>query len=207
VDVRVALGDGRLLSGTVTGVRGDLLLTTTFSRVSAKHRIAAWVRLLALTASWPDRPFAAATVGRGQRRGDVRTAWVPPLGSDAAQRGAVARAELAVVVDLYDRGMREPLPLACQSSAAYADAARRGQDGFAAALKEWESEWNFDKEDQDAEHQMAFGGVLTLDEIAELAPGEGEEGEGWLASEDSRFGRLARRLWEGLLSREEVRAR
>ena len=85
VDVRVPLDDGRLLSGTVTGVRGDLLLATTFSRVSAKHRIAAWVRLLALTASWPERPFAAATVGRGQRRNDVRTAWIEPLGEDAGR--------------------------------------------------------------------------------------------------------------------------
>jgi exodeoxyribonuclease V gamma subunit len=207
VDVRVPLDDGRLLSGTVTGVRGDLLLATTFSRVSAKHRIAAWVRLLALTASWPDRPFAAATVGRGQSRGDVRTAWVAPLGADAAQRAAAARAELTVVLDLYDRGMCEPLPVSCQSSAAYADAARRGQDAFAAALKEWESVWNFDNEDREAEHQMAFGGVLTLTEITEFAPAEDEQGDGWPESEDSRFGRLARRLWEGLLSREEVRAR
>jgi exodeoxyribonuclease V gamma subunit len=196
-----------LLSGTVTGVRGDLLLTTTFSRVSAKHRIAAWVRLLALTATWPERPFAAATVGRGQSRGDVRTAWVAPLGSDAAARAAVARAELAVVLDLYDRGMREPLPMFCLTSAAYAEATRQGLDGHAAAVKAWETEWNFDKEDREPEHQMAFGSVLALSEVLDIAPGDGEAGEGWLEAEDSRFGRLARRLWEGLLAREEVRAR
>jgi exodeoxyribonuclease V gamma subunit len=207
VDVRVALDDGRLLSGTVTGVRGDLLLSTTFSRVSAKHRIAAWVRLLALSATWPERPFAAATVGRGQGRDDVRTAWVHPLGPEGAARAAAAHAELAVVMDLYDRGMREPLPMFCQSSAAYADAAHRGQDGLAAAAKEWESEWNFEKEDRDAEHQMAFGGVLTLSEMIEMPPADGEGGDGWPESETSRFGRLSRRLWEGLLDREEVRAR
>jgi len=207
VDVRVALGDGRLLSGTVTGVTGDLLLATTFSRVSAKHRIAAWVRLLALTASAPERPFAAATVGRGQGRGDVRTAWIESLGDDAEQRGAAARAELAVLMDLYDRGMREPLPMFCLTSAAYAEAARQGQDGYGAALKEWETEWNFEREDRDAEHRMAFGRVLTLSEVLEIAPGEGEDGQGWPDAEASRFGRLARRLWEGLLAREEVRAR
>ncbi|HEY1565531.1 MAG TPA: hypothetical protein VGF68_00875, partial [Solirubrobacteraceae bacterium] len=206
VDVRAVLDDGRLLSGTVTGVTGDLLLTTTFSRVSAKHRIAAWVRLLALTASSPGRPFAAATVGRGQGRGDVRTAWVQPLGDDAEQRRACARAELAVLMDLYDRGMREPLPLFCLTSAAYAQMARQGQDGYGAALKEWESEWNREREDRDAEHQMVLGGVLTLPEVLELAPAAGESGDGWPDSESSRFGRLARRLWEGLLAREEVRA-
>jgi exodeoxyribonuclease V gamma subunit len=207
IDVRVALDDGRLLNGTVTGVSGDLLLTTTFSRVSAKHRIAAWVRLLALTASAPERPFAAATVGRGQGRGDVRTAWIEPLGGDAEERLAVARAELAVLMDLYDRGMREPLPMFCLTSAAYAEAARQGQDGYVAAVKEWETEWNFEKEDREAEHQMALGGVLTLSEVLDIAPGDGEAGEGWLDVEESRFGRLARRLWEGLLAREEVRAR
>ena len=192
VDVRVPLHDGRLLSGTVTGVRGDLLLATTFSRVSAKHRIAAWVRLLALTASWPERPFAAATVGRGQRRDDVRTAWIEPLGEDAGGRLAAARSELAILMDLYDRGMREPLPLFCATSAAYADAARRGQDAFAAALKEWETEWDFDKEDREAEHQMAFGGVLTLAEVLDIAPAEDERGDGWVEGaepESSRFGR------------------
>ncbi len=209
VDVRVPLDDGRLLSGTVTGVRGDLLLATTFSRVSAKHRIAAWVRLLALTASWPERPFAAATVGRGQRRDDVRTAWIEPLGEDAGHRRAAARSELAILMDLYDRGMREPLPLFCATSAAYADAARRGQDAFAAALKEWETEWDFDREDREAEHQMAFGGVLALADVLDIAPAEDEGGDGWAdgaESEASRFGRLARRLWEGLLAREQVRA-
>jgi exodeoxyribonuclease V gamma subunit len=207
IDVRVALDDGRLLSGTVTGVSGDLLLATTFSRVSAKHRIAAWVRLLALTASSPERPFAAATVGRGQGRDDVRTAWVEPLGADVDERRTVARAELAVLMDLYDRGMREPLPMFCLTSAAYAQAARQGQDGYAAALKEWETEWNREREDRDAEHQMALGGVLALTEVLEIAPAGGETGAGWPESEDSRFGRLARRLWEGLLAREEVRVR
>jgi exodeoxyribonuclease V gamma subunit len=207
IDVRVAFDDGRLLSGTVTGVTGDLLLATTFSRVAAKHRIAAWVRLLALTASAPHRPFAAATVGRGQGREDVRTAQIAPLGVASDDRRAVARTELTVLLDLYDRGMREPLPIFCQTSAAYAEATHRGQDGYAAALKEWETEWSFDREDREPEHQMALGGVLTLSEVLSIAPGDGEAGDGWLEAEPSRFGRLARRLWEGLLAREEVRAR
>jgi exodeoxyribonuclease V gamma subunit len=53
VDVRVVLPDGRPLSGTVAGVRDDVLGKVTFSRVGARHRIAAWVRLLALCAAHP----------------------------------------------------------------------------------------------------------------------------------------------------------
>jgi exodeoxyribonuclease V gamma subunit len=210
VDVRVALPDGRLLSGTVSGVYGDVLLTTTFSRVSAKHRLATWVRLLALTATWPQRPFAAATVGRGSNRDDVRIAWIEPLAADAAQRAAVAREQLGILVDLYDRGMREPLPLYCITSAAYADAVRRGQDptgAAAAAAKEWETEWGFDREDREPEHQLALGGVLTFAQLLDDAPRADECGNGWEDAEGSRFGRLARRMWDGLLAREQVSAR
>ena len=207
VDVRVELASGRLVSGTVSGVSGDVLLTTTFSRVSAKHRIAAWARLLALTAECPERPFAAATVGRAGGRDDVRVAYIPPLADDPAQRRAIALAQLEILVDLYDRGMREPLPLFCLTSEAYASAARSGQDPAVAAAREWESGWNFDREDRDAEHQMAFGGVLGFSDVLALAPAGDEAGDGWSAEDDSRLGRYARRLWDGLLEREERSSR
>ncbi|HEX4009683.1 MAG TPA: exodeoxyribonuclease V subunit gamma [Solirubrobacteraceae bacterium] len=207
VDVRVGLADGRLLTGTVNGVCGDLLLTTTFSRVSARQRTAAWARLLALTASWPQRPFAAATVGRGPGRDDVRTVELAPLDEGPGQRSAIAREQLQRLVDLYDRGMREPLPLFTRTSAAYAWAAHGGQDPVTAATQEWVTEWNFDREDRDAEHQMAFGGVLAFDAVLELAPRSDESGDGWPVTEPSRFGRLARRLWDELLARERVSSR
>jgi exodeoxyribonuclease V gamma subunit len=227
VDVRVPLADGRLLTGTVSGVSGDVLLVTTFSRVSAKHRIAAWARLLAVTATDPARPFQAATVGRAGGGDDVRVAWIEPLAADPGPRGEIAVAHLDVLVDLYDRGLREPLPLSCLTSEAYAAAARAGQDAVAEATRKWESEWNYDGEDAELEHQMAFGGVLTFDEILELAPRADEDGDGWeganrpggdslkgiargaipSGADESRFGRYARRLWDGLLGCEQVMSR
>ncbi|MGO9885230.1 MAG: exodeoxyribonuclease V subunit gamma [Solirubrobacteraceae bacterium] len=207
LDVRVELRDGRLLNGTVTGISGDVLLSTTYSRVAAKHRLAAWVRLLAVTASHPGRPLAAATVGRGGGRDDVRVAWIAALGDDEPARARTAAAELETLIDLHDRGMREPLPIFCQTSAAYAEAAAIGQDPIEAAQREWTTEWGFDHEDLELEHQLALGGTRSLTELLQIAPRPNEAGAGWLDSESSRLGRLARRLWGGLLAREEVSAR
>ncbi|MBC7290579.1 MAG: exodeoxyribonuclease V subunit gamma, partial [Actinotalea sp.] len=65
IDLTVALADGRELTGTVTGVRGDVLVRTVFSRLAAKHRLRAWVQLLALAAARPGTTWTAVTTGRG----------------------------------------------------------------------------------------------------------------------------------------------
>jgi exodeoxyribonuclease V gamma subunit len=190
-DVKVALGDGRILSGTVPGIHGDLLRVVQYSRVAPKHRIALWVRWLALTAAYPDRPIQAVLMGRASSgaQGPVTICRLPAVGADAA------RERLAVLLDLHRRGLREPLPIACASSAAYA------RQGEGPARKAWESEWNFPKEDVEPEHQLAFGGVLTFDELLALPPREDEDFE---PEEPTRFGRLSKRLWGGVRSCEEL---
>ncbi|HEY2258536.1 MAG TPA: exodeoxyribonuclease V subunit gamma [Solirubrobacteraceae bacterium] len=206
-DVRVALENGRALSGTVSGLHGDVLLATTYSRVSARHRLAAWVRLLALTAADPEREFSAATVGRAGGGDDVRVAAIAALADDGAGRRAAALEHLAAVIELYDRGLREPLPLFVNTSAAYAAAAWEGQDPVRAAEREWLTDWTFDREDRDLEHQLVLGGVRTLGELLAIAPGPDEAGPGWDVADTSRLGRLARRLWNPLLEREDRWAR
>jgi exodeoxyribonuclease V gamma subunit len=175
--------------------------------VAAKHRLAAWVRLLALTAAWPDREFAAATVGRGRGRDDVRVASIATLSDDPAERRRLALEHLRVLIDLYDRGMREPLPIFCKTSAAYATAVAGGQNAETEAQSEWESDFRFDREDRELEHQLVLGGELTLRELMALEPRDDEAGDGWAADEESRLGRCARRLWDGLLLREQLSAR
>jgi exodeoxyribonuclease V gamma subunit len=207
VDVRVALPDGRLLNGTVAGVTDDVLLTTSFSRVSAKHRLAAWVRFLALNASVPERPFSAVTIGRGSRRDDVRVAVLPPLAATRDERRTAALEELTRLVDLFDRGMCEPLPIFCKTSAAYASAVAAGQDPRDAAGKDWTSNYKLELEDRELEHQLVLGAVLSLEELLAFAPRPGETGAAWADGEDTRLGRLARRLWDGLLAHEQVSAR
>ncbi len=103
--------------------------------------------------------------------------------------------------------MREPLPIFCATSAAYAAAAVAGLDAEQAGEREWHSDWRFEREDAELEHQLVLGGVWTFAELLEIAPRSDELGDGWASAEPSRFGRLARRLWDGLLAREEVTAR
>ena len=62
------------------------------------------------------------------------------LPDDPEERQAVAVRTLAMLIELFERGMREPLPLYCKTSAAYAAAVAAGKDGRAAAEKEWTSE-------------------------------------------------------------------
>ena len=100
--------------------------------------------------------------------------------------------------------MREPLPLACMASAAYADAAARGRDAQAAARREWDSGWKYPKEDAELEHQLVLGGVLSFDDRSKEPPRTDESGEGWDETERTRFGRYARRLWHGLLDHEAI---
>jgi exodeoxyribonuclease V gamma subunit len=197
LDVKIALPGGRALSGTVPGIDGTTLRAATYARVNPRQRMAAWVRLLALTAAHPGRGFDAVTVGRGGG-GRVAVARIPPV------EPAAARAHLATLLDLYDRGMREPLPLYCRTSAAVAAA---GSAGLAAGREAWESTFSFDREDKEPEHVLVLGGVRTFAELIEAPPRADEHGEAWDGRGRSRFGRYARRLWEGLLACEEIEER
>jgi exodeoxyribonuclease V gamma subunit len=204
LDVNLAMPDGRTLAGTVTGVCGDTIRTVSYSRVRARVRLRAWVRLLALTGARPEQPFESVVIGRvrrGQTRGEVTIARIAPLGDDAETRRAAALTHLAVVLDLYDRGMREPLPLACETSAAYARALLSLADAEHAAREEWESGFTFDKEDREPEHLIVYGGQIDLDELLAAAPRDDER---WDEAETTRFGQYARRLWDGVLGLEKV---
>jgi exodeoxyribonuclease V gamma subunit len=207
LNVRVELGQGCTLLGTVPGLVGDLLANVTYSRVSPRHRLAAWVYLLALAAARPTTAYEAVTLGRrrldGPNRADVTVARIR-LSPDPDMRRAEAQRQLKVLIDLVRRGMREPLPLYCRTSAAYAAAVADGRNAARAAESEWASGWAFPKEDAEPEHRLVLDGKRTLAEVLEEPPRDDEEGEGWASDEESRMGRYARRLWDGLLASEEL---
>ena len=195
LDVNVALAGGTDLIGTVARLRGDVLHTVTYSRLGPAARLIAWVRLLALTAAWPERSFEAATIGRargGAARGTkVTTARIATLGGD---------------LDLYRNNLREPLPLYCKTSAAWAEASYCNQPAEKPASAAWTSSYNYPRENKDTEHVLVLGGEVGFEEMVARsgAPRPDEVGDSWDVFEQTRFGRLARRLWDGLLDHEEV---
>ena len=183
-------GPAVLMTGTVSGVHGTCCLNATYSALNARHRVGAWVRLLALTAARPEAPFSAVTVGRGGSGGsEVAIAHLAPLAATAAARRTRALALLGELADLRRRGMREPLPIACLTSAAYAQAAHSGAPPgpTAAAQKAWSSGFGTRGEDREPEHRLVYGADLPLIELLAASPDANEQGEGWDSGESSRL--------------------
>jgi exodeoxyribonuclease V gamma subunit len=187
VDVRLEI-DGRELSGTVNGVRDGAVVSVTYSSLSARHRARAWVLALALAAA--EGQGRAVTVGRMGNRARTSTLTAPP---DPV-------AALADLIDLYERGMCEPLPLAVKSSWAYAGG-RLGGNSAEQALESARTEWDRKQggERDDRHHAHVWGDGASFDRLLGAAPGDGEE---W-AGETTRFGALACRLWAPVRTAEQ----
>ena len=66
VDVDIDLG-GRRLTGTVSPVFGDRLVSVTYSKLGGKHLLQSWIPLLALHAHDPSRDWSAVCIGRAKR--------------------------------------------------------------------------------------------------------------------------------------------
>jgi exodeoxyribonuclease V gamma subunit len=184
-DVALAIGD-RLLTGTVGPLHGDTLVTVSYSNLAPKHRLAAFTRLLALTAAHPGLKWQAVTVGRRGTSvlGPVDPGWAALVLDDQ--------------LDLYQTGLREPLPFSPRASHEYARLRFRDLrvDPGESAAQDWE--W-----DRDAAYERFFGVGVTLTDLAKI-PSRTEEERGTLA-ETTRFGTLARRVFQPLLSVEQLR--
>lgn len=200
VDITVA---GIHVTGSVENVVGNDLVSVTYSSLKPKHRLSAWVDLLVASLADPDRTFRAVTVGK------EKAAVIAPLADDRQTRVDVARRELEVLLDLYIRGMAEPLPLYCATSHAWANRLHTDGDrdrAEADAVKSWEFD-RFSPEMLTPDHQLVYSGQRSLAVVLEEVARDDEcqaAWAGWSADEQSRFARYAGRLWKPLLEREEV---
>ncbi len=230
VEVSLLLPSGRALVGTVPGVRNSTVLRCTYSKLGPKHRLRAWTLFLALSAACPEMAPSALTIGQAPGGAPVRprisVCTLGPLAEsgDAVQSSAVKL--LDILVDLYQRGMQEPLPLYCATSAAWASARRRDDNPYEAARAQWvSSSEGFAGEDAEPEHLAVLGSAVPFEQLLRGRAGTGgtgaggtgaggtgagetgagETGAGWAATETTRFGRLAVRLWGPVLRHERTR--
>ncbi|MEP6559943.1 MAG: exodeoxyribonuclease V subunit gamma [Nakamurella sp.] len=193
VDVVADLANGRQLRGTVSGLHDTILVAVSFSKLGAAARLKAWITVVALTASSPDTPWGAATVGR-DKPGHPKCATLTPLtGERAAQ-------VLQQLIELFDRGLREPLPMPVKSAAEYAEHRFRNadvQDAHYRAKQKWTSN-KFPGEDDDGAHQQIWGRNAPFDTLlTPVLPADIGAGE------PDRFSELATRLWFPLLDHEQ----
>ena len=195
IDITVDLGNGRRLTGVVPDVRGEQIVRVHYSTLAPKHRLATWLDLLALTAASPGTPWSAAAVGwSGGRDRCPKAAMVGPL--DQGVRGL-----LADLVDIYDRGMREVVPLPVKAGHAWAEAASRRRAEDWPARQAWETDRNapVPGEQDDPAYLVAYGGRASFAEVK----GTARRDERWNDA-SSRLGQYAVRLWEPLLARERT---
>jgi exodeoxyribonuclease V gamma subunit len=180
LDVAVDLGDGRRVTGTVNRVFDNRIVEVSYSKLAAKHKLQAWISLVALTAANPDRGWTAISVGRGKDDIEVCCLCAPPdpLGV------------LRDLVALFDAGRREPLPLPLKTSYAWAEKRYKGRDPVKFASSKWTSN-NFHVGDDAERAHVRVWGPRAPFELLLGSPRPGEE----MPGEDTRLGALAARLW------------
>jgi exodeoxyribonuclease V gamma subunit len=200
VEVEAALPDGRRVLGAVGGVRGRTLVRVQYSGLSPKHRLEAWIDLLALVVTEPHRVDGAVVVGRGSRASSGLSRLRAPEPDEAARF-------LLEVVQLRDLGLRTPLPLPLKAAAAWAQARFRQRSERNArfdAEKAWVTtfdDWSkgFEKEDADRDHVRVWGEKAPFER---LLAWESPEPLPRHTEETTDLGRLACRLWWPLLEHE-----
>ena len=193
--------DGIQLRGTVNDLYGNALLSASYSRLSSKHRISAWVRLLAIAAATGESNWQAITLGRAADDNQGARRAVLDTPDDAA---AVLRA----LIDIRAAGLREPLPLGVRTSAAYAELSSWNLDeAYQKAKDEWTSDGlgTYRKNQENSEPAICtvYGNDAPFTILWDMpAPPDHQ----WIDDEQSHFVQLAMRVWRPLLDCETVRS-
>lgn len=200
VDIDCAVGGYRLV-GTVADVFGRRMVTARYAVLGARHRLAAWVRLLALACYDGGDDWQALTIGR--LRDDIGLAKRSVLKLPRDPGGV-----LADLLELRSLGLCAPLPMATESSHVYACARREGSTVAQARVKSiaaWTSTsgagYRNSGENDDPAIVQVYGPDAPFSALWDQ-PSPHAQPAG--AAEPSWFGQLATRVWEPLLRREAV---
>ncbi len=190
MSVRLQVADGVRLVGTVPGVHGDRIVRVTYARAKPTHQVRVWPELLAAAAHEEASGWAAYLVARGT---DVTLRAPDP---EAALR------ILGELAQLYCAGLTSPLPLMPATGMHYVQRRVRGQRPQTALLAARGTAW----QPQVAPERDAPGVVTVWGpraELEQLLTEPPRPDEQWFPDEPTRFGALARRLWEPILAARE----
>lgn len=174
-------GSGLTLVGDVT-TRGPDLVDIRYGRISPRHRLESWLRLLTLAAGRPGTGWRATMFGR---RGTCRL----------ASPGAGAAELLDGLVGLATTGLSHPLPLPAGTGAALAASVRPGTGpGELAQHRALRSAW-----DRDRDNNWTW---LWGEDLAALVDAERPTSVTAYGDEPTWLADLARWLWSPLLAAE-----
>jgi exodeoxyribonuclease V gamma subunit len=195
LDVALTLG-GYRVGGTVTGVHGSTLVTASYSKLKAEHRISAWARLLALCVAEPG-DWQAVVIGRAETDGAKCAVLTAP---EQPQR------LLTALLEARAAGLREPLPLASETSCAYAQRrlSTTVEEAYERASKAWAASDGGPlraSRDNDAAICCVYGPDAPFGVFWDQPAGEGER---WF-DEPNRFAQFAMRVWAPLIEHESIR--
>ena len=209
-DVHVALTGQLDLVGTVAGVRGRRRPHRHLLEAQPGHRLVAWVRLLALSATWPERAFETRSIGRSAQRsctisrGDARAAGdrrgEPACAGRGAPRGPgrPVRPGDARAAARSTAGPRRPGPPPCGRPGRR----RKARDPPSGPGRRATTSTRRTRRPSTS---LVLGRARRPSRRCSSVPERprGDEAAGTPRS-NSRFGLLARRLWDGLLEHEQV---
>jgi exodeoxyribonuclease V gamma subunit len=181
INIDLDLG-GRRLVGAVKPVHGERLVHLQFGTIHPKHRLAQWIRFLALNAQHPEVDWVASAYGK-----DDKPRTLAALPADTRQ--AQAKLALARLITRYLEGQTRMLKFFNKASYAYARAIQRGKhpnSAWFSAAGQWHKEWEeIPGEDADPYNIQAFGSE---------AP--------WRDVHDREFEALATEVWDPVFATE-----
>jgi exodeoxyribonuclease V gamma subunit len=185
--VDIELADGTRIVGVVEGRCASPTPgpgTVTFSRAKPKQHVRAWLDLMALVATDPKTRWRSVVVRRAEGGDALDALELIGRGDTPEARHGGALDALEVVVDCYQRGLREPIPLFAQTSRKIAAGDAKPNDWL---------DFNGFGEGYEEAHHLAFGG-LDLHELRAV-PARADDPSG---SAQGRADRFAHYLWDAI---------